>query len=134
LRLEVAPEDLLHSFNRIADPRSVDPFYGCIINLFVFSNLAHRPIRTILRVLAIAVEVTMILTLVGVGYGTLDSTARRACGVGADILIRPGNGGRATPDIKSVLRASYKSPRCFLFYLCEVEAESPGPGSSSNEM
>jgi putative ABC transport system permease protein len=59
------------------------------INRFVLSNLAHRPIRTILSVLAIAVEVTMILTLVGVSYGTLDSTARRARGVGADILIRP---------------------------------------------
>ena len=59
------------------------------INRFVFSNLARRPIRTILSVLAIAVEVTMILTLVGVSYGTLDGTARRARGIGADILIRP---------------------------------------------
>jgi putative ABC transport system permease protein len=42
-----------------------------------------------LSVLAIAVEVTMILTLVGVSYGTLDGTARRARGVGADIMIRP---------------------------------------------
>jgi putative ABC transport system permease protein len=40
-------------------------------------------------VLAIAVEVTMILTLVGVSYGTLDGTAERARGVGADILFRP---------------------------------------------
>jgi putative ABC transport system permease protein len=40
-------------------------------------------------VLAIAVEVTMILTLVGVSYGTLDGTADRARGVGADILFRP---------------------------------------------
>jgi putative ABC transport system permease protein len=59
------------------------------INRFVLSNLAHRPIRTILSVRAIAVEVTMVLTLVGVSYGTLDGTARRARGVGADILIRP---------------------------------------------
>ncbi len=42
-----------------------------------------------LSVLAIAVEVTMILTLVGVSYGTLDGTANRARGVGADILFRP---------------------------------------------
>jgi putative ABC transport system permease protein len=60
-----------------------------LINKLVLSNLAHRPIRTILSVLAIAVEVTMILTLVGVSYGTLDGTARRARGVGADIMIRP---------------------------------------------
>ena len=59
------------------------------INKFVLSNLTRRPIRTILSVLAIAVEVTMILTLVGVSYGTLDGTARRARGVGADILVRP---------------------------------------------
>jgi putative ABC transport system permease protein len=59
------------------------------INRFVLSNLARRPIRTVLSVLAIAIEVTMILTLVGVSYGTLDGTARRARGVGADILVRP---------------------------------------------
>jgi putative ABC transport system permease protein len=40
-------------------------------------------------VLAIGVEVTMILTLVGISYGTLDETARRARGVGADIVVRP---------------------------------------------
>jgi putative ABC transport system permease protein len=59
------------------------------INRFVISNITRRPIRTILSVLAIAVEVAMILTLVGVSYGTLDGTARRARGVGADILVRP---------------------------------------------
>jgi len=42
-------------------------------------------------VLAIAVEVTMILTLVGVSHGTLDSNAERARGVGADVVIRPPN-------------------------------------------
>ena len=31
----------------------------------------------------------MILTLVGVSYGTLDGTAQRARGVGADLMIRP---------------------------------------------
>ena len=31
----------------------------------------------------------MMLTLVGVSYGTLDETARRARGIGADILVRP---------------------------------------------
>src|SRR5579859_5947 len=59
------------------------------LNTFVLANVVHRPVRTILSVLAIAVEVTMILTLVGVSYGTLDATARRARGVGADIMIRP---------------------------------------------
>jgi len=59
------------------------------INRYVISNLGHRPVRALLSILAIAVEVTMILTLVGVSYGTLDATARRARGAGADIMIRP---------------------------------------------
>ena len=53
--------------------------------------LANLPFSLIGSVLAIAVEVTMILTLVGVSNGTLDSTAARARGVGADIIIRPPN-------------------------------------------
>src|ERR1700750_2679125 len=60
-----------------------------MINKLVAANLGHRPVRTLLSVLAIAVEVTMILTLVGLSYGTLDATARRTRGVGADIIVRP---------------------------------------------
>jgi len=60
-----------------------------LINKLVLANLAHRPVRTILSIVAIAVEVTMILTLVGVSNGTLHESARRARGTGADILVRP---------------------------------------------
>jgi putative ABC transport system permease protein len=60
-----------------------------LLNKLIFANLGHRPVRTLLSVLAIAVEVTMILTLVGVSYGTLNQTAQRARGVGADIIFRP---------------------------------------------
>ena len=62
-----------------------------VLNKLIFANLTHRPVRTLLSVLAIAVEVTMILTLVGVSHGTLDSTKERARGVGADIVVRPPN-------------------------------------------
>ena len=60
-----------------------------MLNKLVFENLRRRPVRTCLSVLAIGVEVTMILTLVGISYGTLDEAGRRARGVGADILVRP---------------------------------------------
>jgi putative ABC transport system permease protein len=60
-----------------------------LVNQLIFANLAHRPLRTFLSVLAIGVEVTMILTLVGVSYGTLDASARRARGIGADVFLRP---------------------------------------------
>src|SRR5438477_10435389 len=48
-----------------------------LLNKLVLENLRQRPVRTGLSVLAIGVEVTMILTLVGISYGTLDETARR---------------------------------------------------------
>ncbi|PYV81718.1 MAG: ABC transporter permease, partial [Acidobacteria bacterium] len=60
-----------------------------MLNKLVFENLRQRPVRTCLSVFAISIEVTMMLTLVGVSYGTLDETARRARGIGADILVRP---------------------------------------------
>src|SRR5215469_13036697 len=70
----------------VADARGPEV---ALLNKLVFENLRQRPVRTCLSVLAIGVEVTMILTLVGISYGTLDETARRARGVGADILVRP---------------------------------------------
>ncbi len=60
-----------------------------LVNSLILANLAHRPVRTLLSILAIGVEVCMILTLVGVSYGTLDASARRARGIGADIFVRP---------------------------------------------
>ncbi len=62
-----------------------------MINKLVIANLKHRWIRTILSSLAVGVQVTMILTIVGLSYGMLDDYAERSRGVGADILIRPPN-------------------------------------------
>jgi len=59
-----------------------------LINKLVVQNLKHRPVRTLLSVLAIGVEVTMMLTLVGLSQGMLEDSARRARGVGADIIVR----------------------------------------------
>ncbi|MCC7175564.1 MAG: ABC transporter permease [Bryobacterales bacterium] len=59
-----------------------------MINKLVVANLKHRPVRTLLSVLAIGVEVTMMLTLVGLSEGMLEDSARRARGVGADIIVR----------------------------------------------
>jgi putative ABC transport system permease protein len=62
-----------------------------LINLLVVENLKHRPVRTMLGITAIAIEVTMILTLVGVSRGMLEDSQRRARGVGADVWVRPPN-------------------------------------------
>jgi putative ABC transport system permease protein len=55
----------------------------------VLENLKHRPMRTLLSNLLIAVPVTLILTLVGLSHGMIDDATRRAEGVGFDILVRP---------------------------------------------
>ena len=60
-----------------------------MIQRLVLRNLFHRPVRTGLTVLAVAVEVTMIVMMVGVSEGLLQESERRTRGVGADILIRP---------------------------------------------
>jgi putative ABC transport system permease protein len=49
-------------------------------------------VRTLLGMIAISIQVTMVLTLVGLSDGMLNEQASRARGVGADILIRPPGG------------------------------------------
>ena len=58
-------------------------------NRLVAQNLFHRPVRTLLSVVAVGVEITLILTVVGLCQGMLEESARRTRGVGADVLIRP---------------------------------------------
>jgi len=55
----------------------------------VWENIAHRPLRTLLSVLMIAVPVTLILTLIGLSTGFVEDSRRRQNGVGADILVKP---------------------------------------------
>jgi putative ABC transport system permease protein len=55
----------------------------------VFENLKHRPMRTLLSTLLIAIPVTLILTLVGLTHGMLQDSEQRARGIGADIWVRP---------------------------------------------
>ena len=60
-----------------------------MIHRLVLENLKHRPVRTLLSAIAIGVQVTMILTLVGVSEGVLGDIAAHSRGTGADILVRP---------------------------------------------
>jgi putative ABC transport system permease protein len=63
-----------------------------LVNKLVFENLRHRPVRTLLSTVAIGVQVTMILTLVGVSRGMLGELQQRQRGINADISVRaPGS-------------------------------------------
>ena len=57
----------------------------------VWENVQHKPIRTLLSVLLIAVPVTLILTLIGLSDGFINDSRKRSTGVGADILFKPPN-------------------------------------------
>jgi len=52
-------------------------------------NLLHRPLRTLIGVLAVAVEVALVVLIVGLTSGLLTETAKRIQGIGADIMLQP---------------------------------------------
>jgi putative ABC transport system permease protein len=67
------------------------PRNGFTIVQLLWSNLRARPIRTLLAVAAIALQVFMVLFFVGLTAGIVSEWAKRVEGVGADILVQPPN-------------------------------------------
>jgi putative ABC transport system permease protein len=59
------------------------------MNKMIVSNLAHRPLRSIISIFAVAIEVTLILLIVGFALGTLNDNKARKKGIGADIMVKP---------------------------------------------
>ncbi len=55
----------------------------------IVRNILHRPMRTAISILAVAVEVCLVLTVVGLTSGMLHETAKRIEGIGADIMLQP---------------------------------------------
>jgi putative ABC transport system permease protein len=60
-----------------------------MMNKMIVANLAHRPIRSVISIVAIAVEVTLILVIVGLSLGILNDSKTRQAGIGADVMVRP---------------------------------------------
>ena len=60
-----------------------------MVNKMVVSNLVHRPIRSLISIVAIALEVTLILLIVGLALGLLNDSRQRQAGIGADVVIMP---------------------------------------------
>ncbi len=57
----------------------------------ILQNIWHRPIRTVVCVLAVGIEVGMVMLVVGLTHGMLHDSATRVEGVGADIMVQPPN-------------------------------------------
>jgi putative ABC transport system permease protein len=56
---------------------------------FIARNLLHRPMRTFIAVMAVAVEVALVVLIVGLTSGLLTETAKRIEGIGADLMVQP---------------------------------------------
>ena len=63
------------------------------MNRLVIANLVHRPLRSLISILAIALEVTLILLIVALCYGILNDSKSRQAGIGADLMVQPPGSG-----------------------------------------
>jgi putative ABC transport system permease protein len=61
-----------------------------LVHMF-WGNLAARPLRCFLSILAIAIQVVLVLMIVGLTSGVLAEWGKRVEGVGADIVVQPPN-------------------------------------------
>jgi len=66
------------------------------MNKLVLGNLVHRPLRSIISALAVAIEVVMILSVVAIFYGFLNGNRTQQSGIGMDMMVRPGAGSAIT--------------------------------------
>jgi putative ABC transport system permease protein len=82
------------------------------LNKLVVGNLLHRPLRTLISMFAVAIEIIMILSIVAIMIGMLNGNKTRTSGVGMDMFVRPsgttmfnGVGGAPAPiKIADILR------------------------------
>lgn len=58
-------------------------------NKMVIGNLLYRPLRSLISIVAVALEVTLILVIVGLSVGMLQDAKARQEGIGADLMVRP---------------------------------------------
>ena len=59
------------------------------MNKLVVGNLVHRPLRSFISMLAVAIEVLMILSIAGIMMGKLNGFKTRTNGIGVDMFVRP---------------------------------------------
>lgn len=60
-----------------------------MMNRMIVGNLLHRPVRSLISIVAIALEVTLILLIVGLALGIANDTRQRQAGIGADVVVMP---------------------------------------------
>jgi putative ABC transport system permease protein len=92
------------------------------MNKLVLGNVLHRPLRTLISMVAVAIEVVMILSIVAIMVGMVSNATHEQSGIGADIIVRPPNasfissvGGGGVETIWGIDFESYNALRPFVF-------------------
>jgi putative ABC transport system permease protein len=67
------------------------PQNGFTLVRLLIGNLQARPLRTTLNILAVALQVFLLLFMVGLTTGIVSEWGKRVEGIGADILVQPPN-------------------------------------------
>src|ERR1700758_6926 len=60
-----------------------------MMNKMILSNLAHRPLRSLISIVVVALEVTLILLIVGLSLGLVSDSKQRQAGIGGDVIVMP---------------------------------------------
>ena len=60
-----------------------------MIGRVILANILHRPLRTLVSIVAVGVEVALVIIIVGLTSGMIQETAKRIEGVGADVMLQP---------------------------------------------
>jgi len=60
------------------------------MNKLIVGNLVHRPLRSVITALAVAIEIIMILSIAAIMYGILNGSRTQNTGIGWDMMARPG--------------------------------------------
>ncbi len=72
----------------------------------LWGNIAARPLRAFLSILAITIQVFLVLMIVGLTTGVVSEWGKRVEGVGADILVQPPNSSMFLAFSRAVLPES----------------------------
>jgi putative ABC transport system permease protein len=82
------------------------------MNKLIVGNLVHRPLRSIISALAVAIEVIMILSIAAIMLGMLNGNREQTSGTGWDMIVHPGassalmnsSGAAASVKVADVLK------------------------------
>lgn len=75
-----------HGARRLSDKV---PAFRKVMDSLVFSNITHRPVRTLVSIAGIGIGVVLIIFTVGLAHGLLRERGKREGNVRAEIMVRP---------------------------------------------